>query len=715
MPRPTQVDPMPLVPALPPTPHNPWDHLRLVWLLRILARCNSPVGSRRDNTVRENAFLQAYDALKELTGVDPSTAQAAQWLQKNGKWPRREFIDFCRRWLTQLETEPLARVGVPFTATASLCRLLDLDPVEGDILLCAMLLEADQYFPEAVHLLGDLRAYQAPAALEVILGFPAVEIRKALSRKSLLAGMGLVELDTRSGEHDLHYRLDVLDDLERLLTIEEDVETQLFERFLHIVTPGVLQVADFSHISTDFALIEQLLRAAAEQRISGVNVLIYGAPGTGKTELVRTLAAHLGFSLYAVNTEDEDGDPRIGQRRVSAYQVGQRLLRRRRDALLLFDEVEDVTPPAYDDAKAYRFKGWLNQVLEQNPAPAFWVCNSIDGMDPAFLRRFDYILRLDVPPRAVRERMLHDRLGDAAVSPEWRRRMATLPDLTPALIARAARVEQLFGQAVPAEREARLERILGHTLQAMGQPHRPHDPLERLGEYDLGLLNTDLDLERLVTGLRRYGEGRLCLYGPPGTGKSAFAAHLAERLERPLVYGTTSELLDMYIGETEKRIAALFSEAENNSAVLLLDEADSLLRDRRGAVRSWEVTQVNELLLRMERFPGVLVCATNLMEHLDPAVLRRFDFKLHLRYLDLERRQRLCRRLLGGTLTAADELLLKNRLPALDNLTPGDFAVVQRKLRFLDLQADAQRLLDLLTEESRAKPDARRTPVGFVG
>lgn len=80
-----------------------------------------------------------------------------------------------------------------------------------------------------------------------------------------------------------------------------------------------------------------------------------------------------------------------------------------------------------------------------------------------------------------------------------------------------------------------------------------------------------------------------------------------------------------------KNIASAFSEAERDNAVLLIDEVDSFLRDRRDAKASWEVTQVNEMLTQMEQFQGVLIASTNLIEGFDQAALRRFDLKLLIR------------------------------------------------------------------------------------
>jgi hypothetical protein len=120
----------------------------------------------------------------------------------------------------------------------------------------------------------------------------------------------------------------------------------------------------------------------------------------------------------------------------------------------------------------------------------------------------------------------------------------------------------------------------------------------------------------------------LCLSGPPGTGKSQFARYLAARLGMEVMQQRASDLLSMWVGESEKQIATAFQTARARRAMLVIDEADSLLSDRREAVRSWEVTQVNEMLTWMESHPLPFVCTTNLMDRLDQASLRRFTLKL---------------------------------------------------------------------------------------
>lgn len=82
---------------------------------------------------------------------------------------------------------------------------------------------------------------------------------------------------------------------------------------------------------------------------------------------------------------------------------------------------------------------------------------------------------------------------------------------------------------------------------------------------------------------------------------------------RPLLVRRGSDLMSMWLGGSEKNVAEAFREAEAENAVLLIEEVDSFLQDRRGAQRSWEVTLVNEMLTQMESFEGLFIASTNLM------------------------------------------------------------------------------------------------------
>jgi len=135
------------------------------------------------------------------------------------------------------------------------------------------------------------------------------------------------------------------------------------------------------------------------------------APGTGKTELAKVIAQHVGLELFEVEYADRDGNSLSGRDRYRSLQIAQVFLKGSAQAALLFDEVEDVFPPLTSETASFiaradahatpanasvSGKAWVNQILESNAVPTIWVTNRIEQIDPAFRRRFAYHLELQV-------------------------------------------------------------------------------------------------------------------------------------------------------------------------------------------------------------------------------------------------------------------------------------------------------------------------------
>src|SRR5690606_16341683 len=239
-----------------------------------------------------------------------------------------------------------------------------------------------------------------------------------------------------------------------------------------------------------------------------------------------------------------------------------------------------------------------------------------------------------------------------------------------------------------------------------------HDP-NRLPEfYDPAFINADADLGSIATGLIAAKSGRLCLYGPPGTGKTAYGRWLAEQMGMPLLVKRASDLMSKWVGDNEKNIARAFRQAEQEGALLLIDEVDSFLQDRRGAAQAWQVNMVNEMLTQMEAFSGVFIASTNLMEGLDQAALRRFDLKVRFDFLRAEQAWQLllhhCHEL--KLLAPAQEL--RARVNSLQRLTPGDCAAVLRQHRFRPITTPDGLVIAL--EAECAVKEGGKLSIGFI-
>lgn len=673
-----------------------------MWMLRALLRCNGVakfLGERR------------FDDLEVARLLGFTDEQIAKY---NEPWALKLL-------LAKLDLLDHAPPPIPADTTlarnlARLAEHLALNDVERDILHFTALQRVQGEFSETLDMAGELTRAAASRLFSACLDHPIAAVQAALDSRGKLSRSALLSVD-QARPFRFSNKLDLLAGLAEDLLLEHDDLLSLFGSSITPARPPRLTLAQFPHLSEDITILKGYLDGAARAQQAGVNVLVYGRPGTGKTEFVRALISTVGATLLEIPTEEPSGKPRAGRSRFESYRFAQSLLAGADRTVLLFDEVEDVFcdgPKARDDdGNTSGVKGWVNQLLEHNPVPTFWVTNHLRAIDPAYRRRFDFVLHLDMPPASVRRRVIDAHTQALGLSDEWLEKAAGHPDMAPAVVERAAKVGTMVCEVLPEMAAAQvLTRVMNNTLDALGVARLPVSTAECTINYRLDLLNADCDLERLQDGLGRLGEGRLCLYGPPGTGKTAFGRHLAQALDRPLLVKRASDILSPYVGMAERNIAHMFNEARMEGAVLLLDEADSLLRDRQGAQRSWEVTQVNEMLTQMEDFRGIFIASTNLMDSLDVAAMRRFDARIRLGYLGAEQAFDMFVWLMR-VLKLVNTGEARSDLDRLINLTPGDFASVERHCRLDPVQSDAE-LVARLRQTSESKRDPVRKSIGFM-
>lgn len=681
-----------------------------VWTLRILLKLG---GHKefidKDDYVSKDNILAFLDGNQFLEDDDAEK-----------KFTRNDVLEYFSKKLEKLEKQkefsshPTLEKNI-----AQISSLMNLNRYEEQILEFTVLIKQYEILDDAVSLLGhELNTTQVKRALSVILNIPKYAVKKALSSNAKLIKSSLVLID-KHNTNALDNKLDSISDtfIDNLLNLDEDISVMLKES-VSKCSKGSLKLKDYEHINEDINLLLPYLKKSAKQKRSGVNILLYGAPGTGKTELAKTLAKKLKLNLFEVSYTDEDDESIDGEKRLKAYKSAQALLGDKK-TLLMYDEAEDIFQGGgssffsmlFGGSSRQKDKAWINKVLETNSIPTIWITNNINAIDAALVRRFDMSIELPIPPKSKREKIIEG-YSNGNLDKTSIQTLAEHEDIAPALITRAYKVLEVIGDDKNSDAFVHL---VSNTLKAQG-----HKELKKGTSIDItqniynpNYINTSTDLEKLTQGIKENKNARLCLYGAPGTGKSAYGKYIAEQLNKPCIIKKGSDLISKWVGGTEQNIANAFKEAEQEDAVLVFDEVDSFLGDRTQAQNSWEVTQVNEMLVQMENFNGIFIATTNLMDNLDPASLRRFDLKLEFEYLKAEQSLKLFSEYAKefGFKKLVD--VERQKVKSLRNLAPGDFAAVGRQNRFRPIENCAD-FVQRLEDEVSVKNESNGNVMGFL-
>jgi len=662
-------------------------------------------------------------------------ASGMVWNHPVAHQPFQEALLGLLQAQAQAAQDALARADGPNAIQErfrEITELFRLSPLEADVLLLAYIQQGQIWNP-----FTNPSTAARLRVVAVVLGVPLGIAAQILANQGKLRTYGCLD-----GDFDLTPNLaQFLDGLS-----DQPLVSEYFIRWAEPTLPWSFYGALVEKHGT---ILQSMLKAKEPER--GVSLLLYGEPGTGKSSFAASLAARLGLDLYVIKQTEASGQrgtaSAMATFRFAALQLCDAQVDPAR-SLILIDEADEMLRVREDGLSALLGggaarvgdKGRLNAVLDGLKTPCIWITNTgPEALDPSSRRRFDYSIRFDQLSRSQRSQVwknavtrheLQGSLGDEALARLADRYAISAGGIELVLRNCAAMLHHQPQTPV----EPLLDKLLAPHCQLMGVSSDPGDR-SVAGGYSLAGLRVvgTVAPEHVVEAVRRFRQQQetgqvlnpdvprmnVLLYGPPGTGKTEFVKYLGLVLDCPVLVRMGGDLLSRYVGGTEENIRAAFQQAEAERAVLFLDEADGLFRSRAHAVRSWEVTQVNELLHRMESFAGILICATNAYEALDPATLRRFTLKLQFDYLDIAGKLLFYERLFTGLCPQPLEDAHRRRLVRIEDLAPGDFRTVRQSFYYLG-QAGVthEQLLTALEQESQAKQQDSNHPrrrFGFTG
>jgi SpoVK/Ycf46/Vps4 family AAA+-type ATPase len=457
-----------------------------------------------------------------------------------------------------------------------------------------------------------------------------------------------------------------------------------------------------------------------------VHILLYGPPGTGKSTFARGLARKLCKDSVEVMGFER---PSVKHRQ-AALEACMHMTANATDRVVVVDEADHLLSQAISSmvSGSAADKTWVNSVLERPQSRCIWVVNQASDIHPAIKRRFTYSLEMGLPKKESREKIIFRVLRKHKIKSHFN--AAQISELAENYLVSPGNIEQAASTAsLWSSSKAECIRVFKDSLNSKLKLSGAPVPKTKL-ESKISIpfmsngLNTSMPFDRLIKMTTRYSNKwkndptvelpamNLLFHGVPGTGKTVLAKQLAKELDRPLLIIRASDVLDKYIGGTEKNIVQAFNKARQVKGILLLDEIDSLLADRTGAERNWEVSQVNELLTQMEHGPAIMIAATNNVQKMDKASMRRFLSRIEFSPLQstqvIDVYNKVFRPLVGRAKLTRFQM---KQLQSMKSLTTAELVRIRQRLELLCDKTDHTSILEEFISE---RPQQSSHVAGFL-
>jgi len=594
-------------------------------------------------------------------------------------------------------------------------RMFNLDDIETELCLFLFILANYNEFYSFFETHLQCNRYQGRKWLVAILDCDQGTLVKALNGK--LHQIGILVKDNDRG-----FELE-----------------QLFKQQLQDLNPGEFRnqftklvrcesIPLESH-TIDRAITRSILNKLSYKPESSTHLLLYGPPGTGKTSYAYGIAKKLGLTAYQLDVQGKESP----SSRRAAITASVNMISETDNALLIADDFDSIlnTKNSWSLSGETPDKPWIHDILEKPGIRMIWTVNSVENIEESVARRFCFSLgfkpfnrrqRIQLWQNIIKKYQLQPLLKDSEI--EY---LSNRFEVSAGVIDQAIRkVAEAKNHCNEDLKESVILTLESHVRLCRGGNSRRNSNFnhEDFTLDGLNLLETNQYV--LLEELTLFNEFSkkpnphapvsmsLLFYGPPGSGKSELSRYIAIHLDREIVVKRASDVFSKFVGETEQNIRNAYEEAQSKEAVLIFDEADSLIFNRDRANHSWELSFTNEFLTWMESFEGIQIFTTNRLKDLDYASLRRFNHKVEFGYLKSDGNLIFYEKLLAPLVNKSIDVSSVQSLKSLSGLTPGDFKTVRDRFAFRK-NITHKDLVMALADESRLKAShAGYKTIGFV-
>lgn len=239
----------------------------------------------------------------------------------------------------------------------------------------------------------------------------------------------------------------------------------------------------------------------------------------------------------------------------------------------------------------------------------------------------------------------------------------------------------------------------------------------RSDEYDIRVINSDISPELLdrmaMKAHMSHSPWKLLIAGASGTGKSAYAYHLANKLDMEILVKRPQDVIFRYFGESETAIANAFREAESKNAILLFDESDGYLSRKTdvfsGADKGYnDIT--NAFMVNLEEYGGFVIATTNHLDIIEPAIIRRFHKSIEFKFPTYEGMMILFEKYFPGI--SFDKRMLEQACSS-GTIGPGDFIAIKELVGYMEPEEATPEFIisSLMKNADSRKASERKSPV----